>query len=126
MKRTGALRRMVAIASAAVALLAMVAEPALAAYGYVNMQRAYTMSGNRNHLTQNMRVNDSAAGLFVGTHVNWGPTEGGDSFDFALSQDTTRAASRGFDADGWGRYKNLASPNNICTFEAMTGTASAS
>ena len=117
----GKMRRMVAVASAAVALLALVAEPALAASGYYSMSRSFAVSGPRTVLNQNLRIADSAPGLYVGSGMNWGPAEGGSTLGVDLMQRTATAASRGIYASGWGKFKNVSSPNNSCTFEHIEG-----
>lgn len=113
-------RRVVGVITAAFAALAMVAQPALAANGHISAQRPFTISGARNHLAQNIRVNDSAMGATAGTNFLIGGAETGTRFGIGLTQMGAGKVSRKLNLDGWGRFKNVASPNNTCVFESMS------
>ena len=75
--RTSPLRRTVAVASTAVALLALTAQPALAAGGFARVERAFSLSGERDHVRFDTRVVDPSpdSGLQLSSTIGSGDVE---------------------------------------------------
>lgn len=116
----GMIRRSVAIAAAAVALLALAAQPAFAAEGYISMERPFELTGDRNHLRMDGRIVDSAPGSGINFGFNFGAHEGGSAQSVALFQNGTTLASRKMAFTGYGLYKGVSGPG--CTYTPMTST----
>src|SRR5687767_4704800 len=95
-------RQVVAMCAVAMSLLALTAQPAMAAGGYASIERVYDLSGDRHGLRIDARVTDTAPGSGLGLGANWGNMNGESYSSTAVifTQGAGTAGSRGLKFDG--------------------------
>ena len=119
---TGIFRRWVAIASAAIALLALAAQPALAAGGYQRAGRPFEVLGAvRSHLRIDARMADPSPASGVSLEARFGSGGSSSSIGLMFHADGTTVASRLLKLDGYGIYKGVTGTG--CTFTPYGGGA---